>query len=121
MLVLDGLDCLLLGTVFIVLFDLAGSLAHADLWFLFELISLVIVVGVIVADLRQCCVAGGDSSVELGLVLALTDLRVALDFRLAVFVSVCFSFTDLLLSLSRNNLLLNRHRLLRVDVLQLLA
>ena len=52
MLVLDGLDCLLLGAVFIVLFDLAGSLAHADLWFLFELISLVIVVGVIVADLR---------------------------------------------------------------------
>ena len=109
MLVLNCLDWLLLGTLLFVFFDLAHSLGATDLRFLLELVSIIIIIGIIVADLRQDRVARADASIEFGLVLALANLGVALDLGLPVLIGVCLSLANLLLSLGGCHLLLNRH------------
>lgn len=121
MFVLNSLDRFFLRPILVVVFQLASSLAHADVWLLFELVRLIVVVGVIITNLGECCVTGGHTSIELGLVLALTDLGVALDLRLAVLLCIRLSLADLLHGLGRGDLLFNRHRLLRVNILELLA
>lgn len=109
MLVLDGLDWLLFWTVLVICFDLAGSLASADIRLLLELIGLIIIICIIITNLRQYRVAGRYTPVKFGLVLALTDLRVALDLRLPVLIRLRLSLAYLLLSLCRDDLFLDRH------------